>query len=63
MLITVVESKGVRVVAAFNGAYAETPAMPADKAHKLHAMLVGLRDHRLAVIRLTTLRVYQVCND
>lgn len=63
MLMTVVESQGVRVVAAFNGTYAETPTMPAEKAHKVYNMLAGLQDHRLAVIRLTTLRVYQVCND
>lgn len=63
MLSTVIESQGVRVVAAFNDMYAETPTMPAEKAHKVYNMLAGLQDHRLAVIRLTTLRIYQVCND
>lgn len=63
MLNTIIESQGVRVVATCNGTFAESPVMVAEKAHRLYDMLAGLGDDRLAVIQLTALRIYQVCNS
>lgn len=64
-MIRILQAKGdmTRVQVVYNGVCMDTPVIHIEQARKVYQMLQGLPSVQAALVRLTTLRVYQVCNE